>query len=396
MLALTAVTSTLVIAIPFSCLPPLFKEMSDDLGLSVVQIGAVWATGSLAALFVSYIGGYMGDRFGVKRILIIACFVAGITGALRGFSNGFVTLAATMFLNGLFRSIIPMIIIKMLGMWFGSKNLALANGISAAGMGLGLMLGPMIGATYLSPALGGWRNVMFLLGAISVLMGFVWLVLGRERSAEIAGSERNKVSIRVASGRMIRNKSLVLTGITIMARSATITGMIGFLPLYLRDLGWSAVSADNTLTVFFAASTLFVIPLSFLSDRIGSRKLVLFPAIAITMICVGLIPVVDGPAIWVLMFLAGMSMDGFMAIGSSMVMETRGIGPLYAGSALGMAFTIQQIGGSISPWLGNSLTKFDPGLPFFFWASFSVLALAAFAFVPETGWRRKARNNVRE
>jgi MFS family permease len=387
---LTIITSTLVMAIPFSCLPVLFKEMSDDLGLSVVQIGAVWASGSLSALFVSYIGGYMGDRFGVKRILTIACFLVGITGALRGFSNGFAALAATMFLTGLVRSIIPMIVVKMIGMWFGGKNLALANGTSAAGMGLGLMLGPMIGATYLSPALGGWRNVMFLLGAISILVGFLWLVLGKERATERTGSGRNPVSIRLATGRLIRNKSLLLTGVTIMARSGTIAGLTGFLPLYLRNLGWASIRADNTLTVFFAASTLFVIPLSFLSDRVGSRKVILFPAIAITMICVGLIPVVHGPGIWVLMFLAGMSMDGFMAIGSSMVLETRGVGPLYAGSALGMAFTIQQIGGSISPWLGNSLSKFNPGLPFFFWASFSVIALATFAFVPETGWRRKA------
>jgi ACS family glucarate transporter-like MFS transporter len=353
-----------------------------------VQIGAVWAAGSLSALFVSFIGGYLGDRFGVKRTLMIACFLVGLTGALRGFSNGFITLAATVFLNGLARSIIPIIIIKMTGSWFRNQNLAMANGISAGGMGLGLMLGPMVSATYLSPALGGWRNVMFLLGAISVFVGLLWLFFGKEPASEDTGGSYSAVSMRLAVNRLIRNKSLWLTGITIMARAGSITGMVGFLPLFLRNKGWAPAAADSALTVFFAASTIFVVPLSLLSDRLGLRKAILFPSIIITMICIALIPAVDGPAIWILMFLAGMSMDGFMATISSMVLETKGVGPVYAGTALGIAFTIQQFGGSISPWLGNSLSAFNPALPFIFWASFSVIALISFSFVPETGWRR--------
>jgi MFS family permease len=389
-LVLATITSALVAAIPSSCLPALFKEMSDDLGLSVVQIGAIWSAGSLSALLVSFFGGFLADRVGVKRIMIYLCFLVGITGALRGFSHSFFTLAATVFLNGLVRTVIPIIIIKMTGMWFRNKNLAMANGISAAGMGLGLMLGPLISATYLSPALGGWRNVMFVLGAISFLVGFLWWIFGKEPAADGLSRSTGTVSLRLAFNHLIGNKSVWLTGITIMARSATITGMIGFLPLFLRNQGWSPAKADNTLTVFFAASTIFVVPLSLLSDRIGRRKAILFPAIVITLLCIGLIPMAHGPAIWVLMFLAGMSMDGFMAIVSSMVLETRGVGPVYAGTALGLAFTIQQIGGSISPWLGNSLSGVNSSLPFIFWASISVIALVTFAFVPETGWRRQA------
>jgi MFS family permease len=395
-LTLATITATFAVALPFSCMPSLFKEMSDDLGLSVVQIGTVWAAGSLSAFFVCFIGGFLGDRFGVKRILILTCVLVGITGALRGFSNGFFTLTATVFLNGLARSIIPIIIVKMTGMWFKNQNLAMANGISAAGMGFGLMLGPMISATFLSPALGGWRNVMFVLGIIPVLVGFLWLVFGKDPPSENTVRNYSAVSMRLAVNRLVHLKSLWLTGLTIMARSATITGMIGFFPLYLRNRGWAPASADNALAIFFAASTIFVVPLSILSDRLGSRKAILFPAIAITMLCVALIPAADGPAIWILMFLAGITMDGFMAIIASMVLETRGVGPVYAGTALGIVFTIQQIGGSISPWLGNSLSIYSPGLPFIFWASLSAVALVSLSFVPETGWRRNRSSKTME
>jgi hypothetical protein len=41
LLGLAALTHTLAAAIPFSCLPVLFEEISADLGLSLVQIGVV-------------------------------------------------------------------------------------------------------------------------------------------------------------------------------------------------------------------------------------------------------------------------------------------------------------------------------------------------------------------
>ena len=68
MLALCTATATLVVSIPFSCMPVLFKEISEDLGLSLVQIGTVWGIGSLAGVFVSLISGLIGDRFGMRNM----------------------------------------------------------------------------------------------------------------------------------------------------------------------------------------------------------------------------------------------------------------------------------------------------------------------------------------
>ncbi len=390
-LALATITGTFVTAIPFSCMPSLFKEMSQDLGLSLVQIGSVWGAGSLAALVICFFGGFLGDRFGVKKILVWSCILVGVTGALRGFSNSFFTLAAFVFLNSLVRSIIPIIIVKMTGVWF-RDNLALANGISAGGMGLGLMLGPLVSATVLSPALGGWRNVMFFLGALSLLVGLLWLFFGKDAPTTAAAKiQSSRVTMGQALKRLVRLRALWLTGVTIMARSACISGMVGFLPLYLRDRGWTPASADGALSTFYAASTLCVVPLSLLSDRIGSRKTILFPAVVVSAFCIAFVPVADGFAIFVLMVLAGMTMDGFMAISASMVLETVGVGPVYAGTALGFVFTIQQVGGIFAPPLGNSFESVNPALPFMFWASFSVIAFVALFFVRETGWRARVQ-----
>jgi len=81
-------------------------------------------------------------------------------------------------------------------------------------------------------------------------------------------------------------------------------------------------------------------------------------------------------------------MDSFMALSMTVLMETKGVGMEYAGMALGIVFTIAQIGSLTSPPLGNALASFNTGLPFAFWAALSLAALVCFIFIKETGLGR--------
>jgi MFS family permease len=385
-LALSTITGTFVSAIPFSCMPVLFKEISDDLGLSLVQIGSIWGLASLAGIFVSIIAGVLSDRFGIKLILSVFCILVGITGALRGLSESFFALAFTVFLNGIARLVIPITVSKTIGVWFRGQNLGLAMGIGAMGMGLGLMLGPMISATIVSPALGGWRSVMYLYGGISALVGILWAFFGREPDrTDLLTTGSGTVPLRQALSKLIHLKAIWFISLTMLFRVGGLMGTTGYLPLFLRNQGWTEVAADGTLAAFYGISTLCVVPLSYLSDRLGTRKVILYPALVITIFCIGLIPYVDGAGIWALVLLAGIFMDGFMSLMTTMLLETEGVGSVYFGIALGINFTIIHIGSVSSPPLGNSLAAISDGTPFLFWAALSVVALVMLFFVRETG-----------
>ena len=248
------------------------------------------------------------------------------------------------------------------------------------GMGLGLMLGPMISATLLSPLLGGWRGVMVLYGAVSIAVGVLWYLFGREpRQADSNAGHSVALPLRQTLSRLIHIKALWLIGFTLLFRVGGMMGMTGYLPLYLREQGWAPASADGALAAFFGVSTICVVPLSSLSDRLGSRKAILYPALIMALICLILLPVVDGALVWVLMILAGMFMDGFMAITATMIIETEGVGPRDFGTAFGITLTISQVGGVIAPPLGNSFASLNPGLPFIFWAAMSAVAFFTLA-----------------
>ncbi len=387
-LSLAALTFTFAFAMQQICMPVLFKEISEDLGLNLVEIGIVWGMTFLANLFTVFIGGLLADRYGAKRTLGIACFLAGLAGASRGLSWDFASLMATAFSLGFVSAIIPSGVMKTTATWFSGRQLVLANGVVTTGMGVGFTLGALISATILSPLLGGWRNVLFLYGAMSMVVGLLWLLTVRE--ADWVGSARSesRVPVRQAVSHVFPIKAVWLLGLTVLGYSGCIQGMIGYLPLHLRESGWTVASADGTLAAFNGFSSLGAIPLALLSDRVGLRKAVALPVLLITVVGVALLSVVDNAMVWVLVIMVGVARDGSMGLYMTMGTETEGIGMAYSGTALGLVLTISNLGSFISPPLGNSLADTNSGLPFVLWAAFGLVALLSLCFVKETGWRK--------
>jgi cyanate permease len=278
-LTLAAITCTFTVAMQQICMTVLFKEISEDLGLSLVEIGVIWGIPALSGLLVVFTGGLLSDRYGAKRVIGIACLLAGVAGALRGIAGDFTSLLLFTFLMGMGVWVIPASVFKTNAAWFSGRPLVIANSVISAGMGLGFTVGSLISATILSPLLGGWQNVVFLYGGISVIFGLLWLLTVREMDLPGLADSKGGVPLRQSISRVFPIKSLWFIGLTLLGYSACIQGVIGYLPTYLRNIGWTAAGADGTLAAFSAISTLGAVPLALLSDRIGLKKAVLFPVL---------------------------------------------------------------------------------------------------------------------
>jgi MFS family permease len=377
-LILAALTNTLASAIPSMCLPVLFKEISNDLHLSLVEVGLIWGIAALPGIITSLLGGAVGDRFGPKRILSAGCLLVGVVGGLRGLANNFTGLAAAVFLVGFLTPFVGMNVIKTCGIWFSSRQLALANGVLSMGMALGFVIGSLASATVMSPWLGGWRNVLFFYGAITAALSIPWFFTRPAPALSgPRGTAASSGSLRQTLAHVVRIKNVWLLGLAILGIGGCIQGALGYIPLYLRGLGWSGISADGALASFHTISMLCVIPIALWSDRLGSRKKVMLGAAFMVTLGVGLLSVVNGVMVWVAVCLAGMVRDGFMAVFLTSITETEGIGPSYAGTAAGLVMVFSSLGSLLAPPLGNSLAVFGAGLPFLFWAGLTVLGMLA-------------------
>jgi len=383
-LGLGALTNTLTVAIPSMCLPVLFKEISGELNLTLVQIGLIWGIGALPGVFMTLVGGIIGDRFGPKRILSAACLLVGLVGALRGLSFDFISLTVTVFLYGMLSSMIPMNVFKTCSLWFSRQQLGLANGVLSMGMALGFMVGSMISATLLSPWLGGWRNVLFLYGALAITLTIPWLLLRTTPAAGSLAGSRRPQSMGKTIRQVARVKNIWLLGLTILGVGGCVQATLGYLPLYLRGLDWPAASADGAAAAFHTVSMIFVVPIALWSDKIGSRRKVLLATTLMIALGVGLLSIVDGILVWVAIIMAGMVRDGFMAVFMTMIIETEGIGTAYAGTATGLAMVFGGVGSLVAPPLGNSLAAMAPGLPFVFWAALTGAGFLGLYLAKET------------
>jgi MFS family permease len=375
-LILAALTNTVTIAIPSMCISVLFKEISAGLDLSLVQVGLVWGIGSLPGVVTVLLGGMIGDRFGPRRVLIFGCLLAGLAGALRGFALDFFTLAAAMFLFGFITPAISMNTLKTCGMWFSRRQLGLANGALSMGMALGFMIGSLISATFLSPLLGGWRNVLVFYGVIAMAFCIPWyFVRVPEEVPGTVGSPRKVYSFRQSMGQVVRIRNVWLLGLAILGVGGCIQGTLGYLPSYLRDQGWVDASADGPLASFHLISLICVIPIALLSDRVGSRRTILLAATLSIALGVGLLSFVNGGWVWPAVLMAGMVRDGFMVLFMTMIFETEGVGTTLVGTATGFAMVFSGLGSLFAPAIGNSLASTGAGSPFLFWAALTGVGL---------------------
>jgi MFS family permease len=379
LLVLSMLTNTVTVAISSMCMPVLFSEISKDLNFSLVEVGLLWGISALPGVLTFLVGGAFGDRFGPRRVLIVACILSGVTGALRGAADGFGSMLVAMCLYGLVSPAVNMNTLKACGVAFPRRQLGLASGVLSVGMALGFLSASMFSATWLSPWLGGWRNVLFLYGAVSVAFAIPWCfvrITPAQEEDRATAAPAQQASFRQAFSRVARIPAVWWFGLIILGFGGCIQGILGFLPLYLRGQGWAGPAADGALAAFHTVSLVCAIPIALGSDRLGSRTKVLAACGLMIALGGGLLSFVSGSWVWVAVCIAGMTRDGFMAVFMAAIIETEGVGPVFAGTAIGLVMVFSGLGSLLAPPIGNSLADVGQGLPFVFWSALTLVGFA--------------------
>ena len=375
----------------------LLPEITAELNLSLFQAGVIWGMFSLPGIFSFLLAGSTIDRFGPKRVLIVACSLVGAFGALRGFANNFATLLISVLLLGFFSPFVSISNIKNIGLWFEDHELGIANGVSSLGMALGFFLGSMISASYISPWVGGWRETFFMYGLVAIAFTIPWSFT-RTKSIDnkltSKGSSQDLEKVRLKQITRIGN--LWLLGLAMLTINGAVQGLLGYLPLYLRDLGWQATRADSLAASFHLASMVFVIPITLLSDKLGIRRRIVIITAAIAALSIGLTFFLRGNWLWGAVLGAGFARDAMMAILISITVQTKGVGKAYAGQATGFVLIFAGIGSLISPPIGNKLAEIAINVPFLFWAALCAGGVFAVAAIREGQKRGDKRVDVNE
>lgn len=167
LLAVVALLNYLDRQVIFSVLPLL----RTDLQLSDSQLGLLGAIFLWVYAFCSLFAGWIAQRYGHRRVILLSLCAWSCVTALTGLSSGFASLAATRAAMGVTEAFYIPAALAMVTAAVSERHRSLAVSLHQSGIYFGILLGGGPGA--FAGESYGWRNIFFGLGIVGVVYAVV-------------------------------------------------------------------------------------------------------------------------------------------------------------------------------------------------------------------------------
>ncbi|MFA5908403.1 MAG: MFS transporter [Vicinamibacterales bacterium] len=161
------------------CISAAAPFMMKDLGLSVLEMSAVFSAFTLSYSLFEVPSGWLGDVIGPRRVLMrIVIWWSAFTMAT-GVVQGFRSLLAVRFLFGAGEAGAFPNLARSLSRWFPLRERGRANGVMLLGSRFGGMLSAPIALFCITQ--WGWRITFVLFGSIGIAWAAAWFAWYRDR-----------------------------------------------------------------------------------------------------------------------------------------------------------------------------------------------------------------------
>jgi MFS family permease len=149
-----------------------------EFDLSKTEIGLVFSAFAYPYLVFQIIGGWVSDKFGAKRTLIVCGLLWAVATILTGFAGGLVSLLLCRLLLGFGEGATFPAATSAMSRWVPKDQRGFAQGITHAFARVGNAVAPA--AVVWIMATHGWRESFYVCGAISLLWvaGWAWSFTG--------------------------------------------------------------------------------------------------------------------------------------------------------------------------------------------------------------------------
>lgn len=218
---------------------PIEKEFS----LTVKELGYITGMFFLAYSLFQIPGGWLNDRIGYKKVLLLSLFLLGglaVSFGLLGLTFGL--LITFRFLSGVAHSGYPSACAKSVVSNFDLQQRTFAQSILLSSAGLAMSVGPII-AVYLINSVG-WRWSFSWLGIIAVGIAFCVLIWVPNPPSAAPGAK----SVGWADyKKLLKNPTVFLLFVAIFGLNVPSYGLMAWLPKYLVEYRGLSMGASATV-----------------------------------------------------------------------------------------------------------------------------------------------------
>ena len=153
-----------------------------ELNLNKTEVGFIFSVFAYPYLIFQIIGGYLGDRFGPRKVLTVCSLIWALATILTGFVNGFATMVIARLLLGFGEGATFPTATSAMARWTRPVDRGFAQGITHAFSRIGNSLTPPMVVGLM--ALTGWRGSFIGLGIASCIWVVFWYFLFRDNPAD--------------------------------------------------------------------------------------------------------------------------------------------------------------------------------------------------------------------
>jgi FSR family fosmidomycin resistance protein-like MFS transporter len=297
-------------------------------GLTLFLAGLLAPIGQLASTGQP-VFGYLADRWGARRFVVLSVATTGCLAGLIGVAPSYFVLVALLFALGLSSALYhpagSALLTRAVSRRWGS-----ALAIYHLGGNLGLAAGPI--AVTLVVTRFGLESTYFLVPPALLWALLLWRFTPRAAARVTRVVNESFFQVVVAERR-----SFSLLGVVILARAVGTGGFTLFLPTYLIQRGSDFVSAGILTALFFAMGGLGGLLSGVLSDRFGRRAvLAAMMLLAVPAVLTFLMSV--GPISTVALLVAASLLLGEQPVFVALAQEQA---PEHRGTAVGFVFGAQ-------------------------------------------------------
>lgn len=332
----------------------MLPDIRNDLNFGIAEAGTLSASSWVVKAIVTIPIALLVSKINPKRILLALYLIVGVGMVMQGAAQNYLVLllGRALVAGASAGAFVPLVPVKI--NWIPQEKMSQMNGVESFIGPVGQSIGT-IAVTYMLALFNGWRNVMFALGVVSILLAVVWMIIYKER--EGAEFKKSDAPVLAPLKEALSHKTVLMLTLSWPTVCIPWIAFFTFWPTYaVERFGFTMDQCGVILGVYPIASAIAALVSPFIAKRFKKDKSMIWPwGFVLPVSFLGMLFLNNPILLTLVSCIAGFASYAFVPMAFTTMYRIPGISSRAVTMAVSCALTTVGLGGALGGMLAGSL-----------------------------------------